>query len=261
MQQPLVNIPIIAETPDLLVVDKPAGLLVHPTKPGGPVTLRDFLCELLAYEITNGGQVSIINRLDRETSGLTLIAKSAAAARECGISMARHDISKGYIAVVTGWPESDTFSVDAPLLRAGEVRPSAIYLKRGVHPSGSDALTHFAVKERYTHPVIGKIAIVRATPITGRTHQIRVHLSHLGFPVIGDKIYGPDEQWYLRFVEGGWSPAMQSALGLSRHALHSSELKITFRGEQFDWVAPLPDDMASLLANATLSSNPIREQR
>jgi len=261
MQPPLVNIPIIAETPDLLVVDKPAGLLVHPTKPGGPVTLRDFLCELLAYDSANSGQVSIINRLDRETSGLTLIAKSAAAARECGISMARHDISKQYIAMVIGWPENDNFSVDAPLLRAGEISPSAIYLKRGVHPSGADALTHFVVTHRCAHPDIGKIAVVHATPITGRTHQIRVHLSHVGFPVIGDKIYGPDEQWYLRFVEGGWSPAMEKALVLSRHALHSSELKITFRGEQFAWAAPLPSDMASLLASATIPSESTRGQQ
>ncbi|HEY5792853.1 MAG TPA: pseudouridine synthase, partial [Chthoniobacterales bacterium] len=81
------NFRVVAETPDLLVVDKPPGLLVHPTKPGGPKTLLDALRELLAYEIENGGQVSIINRLDRETSGLVLIAKNAEAASRCARAM------------------------------------------------------------------------------------------------------------------------------------------------------------------------------
>lgn len=247
-----VNFAIIAETPDLLVVDKPAGILVHPTKPNGPVTLRDSLCELLAYEIANGGQVSIINRLDRETSGLTLIAKSAAAARACAISMQSGGIAKEYRAIVTGWPREEAFTVDAPLLRLGEVAPSAIWLKRAVHPDGAPSCTHFRVLKRWCHPEAGALALVAAQPITGRTHQIRVHLSHAGFPVLGDKIYGPDEQWYLRFVQGGWSDDLQAALFLPRHALHSTGIKFTYQGEQYDWSSSMPQDMQAVIDRGSL---------
>lgn len=247
MQPPLVNLAIIDETPDLVVVDKPAGVLVHPTKPGGPVTLRDSLCELLAYEIANGGQVSIINRLDRETSGLTLIAKTSAAARECAIAMTQRQIKKEYISIVCGWPPDDRFSINAPILRLGEVAPSNIWLKRAVHPAGAEAITHFSVERRWQHPILGPVSLVQAVPITGRTHQIRVHLSHAGFPVVGDKIYGSDEQWYLRFVKDGWTAEMEKALYLNRHALHSTYLRLTFRKTHYTWNAPLPPDMAALL--------------
>jgi len=247
MQSPLVNFTVIDETADLIVVNKPAGVLVHPTKPGGPVTLRDSLSELLAYEIANGGQVSIINRLDRETSGLTLIAKSAEAARQCSIAMARRQIEKEYLAVVTGWPVANTFCVDAPLLRIGEVEASAIWLKRGVHPKGATAVTQFAVVDRWEHKILGRLALIRANPVTGRTHQIRVHLSHYGFPVLGDKIYGADEQWYLYFVKHGWTPEIERALFLRRHALHSTALAIVYGESQHQWRCELPSDMQSLL--------------
>src|SRR2546430_13957285 len=108
---------IIDEEKDFLVLDKPAHLLMHPTKPGGPRTLWSELCELLAFEIENGGQVSLINRLDRETSGLVLVAKNAATARELGRLVKRHQIEKAYAAITLGWPEPDQFQVDQPLLR------------------------------------------------------------------------------------------------------------------------------------------------
>ncbi len=255
MQSPLVNFTLIEETEDLIVVNKPAGVLVHPTKPGGPVTLWDSVSELLAYEIANGGQVSIINRLDRETSGLTLIAKSAAAARQCSISMARRQIAKEYLAIVTGWPQPDTFSVDEPLVRAGAVAESPIWLKRGVHPEGAVALTHFTVLERWHHGAFGPLALIRAIPVTGRTHQIRVHLSHYGFPVVGDKIYGPDEQWYLYFVKHGWTPEIERALHLSRHALHSASLSIIYDERAFRWQCGMPADMQELMPDANSSGH------
>ena len=93
---------ILGETTDLLAVEKPPFLLVHPSKPGGPVTLWDRLRELLAYEVASGGQVSLINRLDRETSGIVLVAKNAVAARACSMAMARGEIGKEYMAIVTG---------------------------------------------------------------------------------------------------------------------------------------------------------------
>jgi 23S rRNA pseudouridine1911/1915/1917 synthase len=100
-------------------VDKPPFLLVHPTKPGGAPTLWKQLRELLAFEIANGGQVSIVNRLDRETSGLVLVAKTSAAARKFGLLMQRHRLRKEYLAIVSGWPAWETKVVDAPLDRQG----------------------------------------------------------------------------------------------------------------------------------------------
>ena len=242
-----VNFAVLGETEELLVLDKPAGLLVHPTKPGGPPTLWDGLRELLAYEIVNGGQVSLINRLDRETSGVVLVCKTAAAARKCAMAMERGRIRKEYLAVVRGWPEQDAFEIDAPLLRLGEVAESRVYLKRAVHPGGAAAFTRFRVEKRVSHES-GPLALVRCWPVTGRTHQIRVHLAHAGHSVVGDKLYGPDDQHYLDFIEHGWTSEMARALLLPRQALHSAVLGVTLDGVDYRWEAPLPADMAELIA-------------
>ena len=114
--------------------------------------------------------------------------------------MAHHQIRKTYTAIVFGWPIEETFVVNQPLLRQGLVRPSKIYLKQTVHPDGSPALTSFHVLNRFVHRD-RPFALVEAEPETGRTHQIRVHLAHAGYPIVGDKIYGPDENCYLEFIE------------------------------------------------------------
>ncbi len=230
------------------MVSKPAHLLVHPTRPGGPVTLLDLLRELLAYECVCGGQVSLVHRLDRETSGLMLVAKTAAAARRFSLDMVRGRIGKEYLALVRGWPLWDAATVDAPLLRQGECQPSAIWLKRAIHPDGAPARTRFEVARRGVRAEDGeRWSLVRAAPETGRLHQIRVHLAHLGHPVVGDKIYGPDEGCYLSFIETGWTPALAQVLWMDRHALHAHRL--TFDpgdGHGPRTVeAPLPEDMGA----------------
>ena len=247
-----VSIPIfiVDEGADWLVVSKPAHLLVHPTRPGGPVTLLDQLRGLLAYECACGGPGSLIHRLDRETSGVLLVAKTAAAAKRFSLDMMRGRIGKEYLALVRGWPEWDETTVDAPLLRQGERQPSAIWLKRTVHPDGAEARTRFEVQRRGARPVDGeRWSLVRAIPETGRLHQIRVHLAHLGHPVVGDKIYGPDEGCYLRFIETGWTPELARVLWLDRHALHAHRL--TFDpgdGNGPRMVnAPLPADLDDFL--------------
>ena len=224
------------------MVDKPPFLLIHPSKPDGTPTLWAALRELLAFELVNGGQVSIVNRLDRETSGLVLIAKNAASARRFGLAMEQRRIEKEYLAIVFGWPEWETTTVDAPLARQGAHGPSAIWLKQMIHESGAPAVTDFRVERRFVRPTepADRFAIVRAIPRTGRTHQIRVHLAHLGYALVGDKIYGPDEQLYLRFIETGWTNELERQLLLPRHALHSARLRI---GEQLDWRSPLPQDL------------------
>ncbi len=228
------------------MVDKPPFLLIHPSKPDGPPTLWAALRELLAFELVNGGQVSIVNRLDRETSGLVLIAKNAATARRFGLAMERRQVAKEYLAIVYGWPDWEATAVDAPLLRQGERAPSVIWLKQAIHEDGAPAVTDFRVEERFVrHGSLGeKFAVVRALPRTGRTHQIRVHLAHLGHAIVGDKIYGPNEKLYLRFIETGWTEELQAQLLLPRHALHSARLRID---EQLDWQSALPPDLRRLV--------------
>ena len=261
----LLDFKIIDETDDYAVVDKPPFLLIHPTKPDGTRTLWQELRGLFAFEIAAGGQVSIVNRLDRETSGLVLIAKKAESARRFGLLMQRRQLKKEYLAIVYGWPEWENTLVDAALDRQGKHRDSAIWLKQMIHPSGAPAQSEFKVERRFIRSIgsarpqparrgegaplenaqkSDKFSLIRAIPHTGRTHQIRVHLSSIGHPIVGDKIYGPDEQLYLRFIETGWTPELERQLLLPRHALHSARLAI--EGEH-EWASPLSHDLAEFM--------------
>ena len=274
----------IDETDDYIVVDKPAFLLTHPTKPDQRTTLWKELRELLAFEIANGGQVSIVNRLDRETSGLVLVAKTSAAARRFGLLMQEHRLRKEYLAIVSGWPEWETKIVDAPMDRQGKHQPSVIWLKQMIHPAGAPALTELRVEKRFAKSRVGfsslasaepsppsspsgrgsheaageggtdKFALIHAIPKTGRTHQIRVHLASLGYPVVGDKIYGPNEQLYLEFIETGWTLKLERELLLPRHALHSSKLAIE---NEHEWTSQLPAELARFVDNSWKSTAPV----
>jgi 23S rRNA pseudouridine1911/1915/1917 synthase len=244
---------IIAESDDFIVVEKPPFLLIHPTKPTGARTLWGELKHLLAFEIANGGQVSIVNRLDRETSGLVLVAKNAAAARRFGLLMQEQRIAKEYLAIVWGWPDWNSKATDAPLTRQGAHTQSLIWLKQTIHPAGAPARTEFTVERRFSRGTAGdRFSLVRAIPRTGRTHQIRVHLASLGHPIVGDKIYGPSEKLYLQFIETGWTPELARRLLLPRHALHSATLEID-GGER--WVSPLPQDLAKFVNGAEQGEN------
>lgn len=236
---------------------------MHPTKPTGTPTLWKQLRELLAFEIANGGQVSIVNRLDRETSGLVLVAKTLAVARRFGLLMANRQLRKEYLAIISGWPEWDAKLVDAPLDRQGKHQKSDIWLKQSIHPAGAPAQTEFCVERRFVRisapfprragtgralPT-DKFTLIRAIPRTGRTHQIRVHLASIGHPIAGDKIYGPDQRFYLRFIEAGWTRELQQQLLLPRHALHSA--KLTIDGET-EWKSPLPADLARFMTESEI---------
>lgn len=239
---------VIDECDDWVVVNKPPHLQVHPSKPDGSFTLWHGLRELLAFEMVNGGQVSIINRLDRETSGLVLICKNTESARRFSRLMAARKIHKTYQALVWGWPTWESLDIDEPIGRRGEFEASPIYLKQMIHPRGASAHTCVKVEKRFRRTTSNgeQFSLVRVYPKTGRMHQIRVHLAHVGHPVVGDKIYGPDERCYLEFIQTGWTPELAQKLLLPRHALHSAELSVA--EESLGWTAPLASDMTEFLA-------------
>ena len=230
---------VIDETGDYIVVDKPAPLLIHPSVPGNPPTLLDGLQALLAYEIANGAALSIINRLDRETSGVVIVAKNKATARKLNLAMQERRVEKEYVAVVHGTPKQHRFTMSEPILRAGAVEESAIWVKQIPHPAGSPSCTHFETLEQH-----GDFALLRASPETGRMHQIRVHAKQAGFPIVGDKIYGADENCYLDFIADGWTENLASRLLMPRQALHCRRMAIPEFGE---WHAGLPAEFEHLL--------------
>jgi 23S rRNA pseudouridine1911/1915/1917 synthase len=272
---PAYDFTILDETEDWLVVNKPAPLQIHPSKPSDAgLTLWDGLCALLGYELANGGQISILNRLDRETSGVVLVAKNGPTARRFGKAMMRRQIHKTYLAIVRGWPEWESTTLDAPILRQGEVMPSEIWVKQMVHEKGAPCVTDFRVLKKWTgklQPQVGRqpsadtieaskdrrravdphsarFSLIEARPRTGRMHQIRVHLHHLGLPMVGDKIYGGDETCYLEFIETGWTATLASKLLLPRQALHSCRLEVADEYGKLSWEVPLADDLKEFIA-------------
>jgi 23S rRNA pseudouridine1911/1915/1917 synthase len=244
------NFRVVAEGADWIVVDKPAGLLTHPTRPDGAPTLWDGLRQLLAYELANRGQLSIITRLDRETSGLVLLALTRERARDFGLAMQRGAIGKEYLAIVRGWPEWETTTVDAPIIRQGEVRDSHVWLKRCVDQRGAPAKTDFTVERRFERNE-EKSALLRAKPQTGRTHQIRLHAAQIGHPLVGDKIYGGREGGaYLEFIETGWTPKLEEELLLPRHALHAVVLEFADRNGRQRIEGELAADLRQFFAES-----------
>jgi 23S rRNA pseudouridine1911/1915/1917 synthase len=253
--QVVVSFRVIDETADWIVVDKPAPLIVHPANNKPEPTLLGGLEQLLAYEIENGACLGIVTRLDRETSGVVLVAKHTAAARELGWILERREAKKQYLAIVTGWPEADAWECAEPIIRASQLGPSAIWVRQMISPLGRDCLTRFQVARRFERDG-RKFSQVRCFPETGRMHQIRVHLASCGFPIVGDKLYAGDGSEYLEWMAKGWTPELQARLLLPRHALHAAVLEIQWLGRWLRWEAAPGTDLVEFSEGKEISLTP-----
>jgi 23S rRNA pseudouridine1911/1915/1917 synthase len=242
-------IPLLAETPDFLVVDKPPNLLSHPTRPDGAPTLLDWLQERYPGEF-----VALVNRLDRETSGTVLVARSPEAASKLGAMTMKREIEKTYLALVSGRVATEHGLIDAPMGRLGISEENPIWLRRGIipHDDPQARKTQDAQSEYWTLAATEACSLLRLRAHTGRLHQLRVHLAHLGHPVLGDKIYGPDPLLYLKFIAEGWTAEHQRILTLPRHALHAHEITFQWNSENLTFTAPLPEDMQGCLSQQGL---------
>ncbi|MEY3894508.1 MAG: hypothetical protein RLZZ214_27 [Verrucomicrobiota bacterium] len=253
--QVVVNFRVIDESDDWIVVDKPAPLIVHPANLKPEPTLLGGLEQLLSYEIRNGACLGIVTRLDRETSGIVLVSKHTAAARELGWIFERRQAKKEYLAIVHGWPEADGWESAEPIIRAGELGPSAIWVRQVVHPAGRDCRTRFQVEQRFERDG-GRFSRIRCFPETGRMHQIRVHLAASGFQILGDKLYSGDGAEYLQWMETGWTPELEKRLLLPRHALHAACLEIPWAGKSIRWEAEMARDMMEFSAGEKINLTP-----
>ncbi len=234
----------VYEDAHLLVVDKPANLPCHP---GG----RYFRHTLWALLQRREGLdvIHFVHRLDRETSGLVLVAKSPQAAKRCGARFSSGAVRKRYLALVEGRFPMGEIDARGYLVRDFQslVRKKRRFYPDGECPSGPTAETCRTLL-RGTASKDG-LTLVEAVPETGRLHQIRATLSGMGYPVVGDKIYGPDDALFIRFIEDRLSDEDRRRLRLHRQALHAAGLSIRhpFSNVALSLDAPLPPDMASLI--------------
>ncbi len=235
---------IIEENADFLVVAKPAYVLSHPTRPDGKPTLLGWL-----QEKYHGEFVALVNRLDRETSGTVLVARTSEAASRLGTLTMRREIHKYYLALVSGRVEEEHGVIDASIGRLGISPENPIWLRQGVIPldDAQGRKTAEARTEFWRLAASDACSLLRLQAHTGRLHQLRVHLAHVGHPVIGDKIYGPDSNLYLKFIDEGWTEEHQRVLGLPRHALHAHELRFPWNEEELIFIASLPEDLREFM--------------
>jgi len=213
---------VVFEDADVVVIDKPAGMVVHP---GAGVPDGTMMNALLAHAPALAGvpRAGIVHRLDKDTSGLLVVAKNVSAQANLAAQLASRSVRRVYLAVVQGDPPASGM-IDAPLGRDVRARTRMAVTRRG-----KEARTNYRVLERY-----GRAALVECRLETGRTHQIRVHFQHIRHPLVGDTVYRRGTRHGTAFA---------------RQALHATELSLLHprTGKTMTWQAPMPKDMAKLV--------------
>ena len=244
------NIPlnIVYEDDQLIVIDKPSGLVVHPAAGHPTGTLVNALIAHCGDSLSGIGGVKrpgIVHRLDKDTTGLMVVAKTDRAHQALSEQFADHGrtgpLQRGYLALVWGAPDRPKGTIDAPIDRHPHARD-----KMAVRPGGREAITHWQVLERF--PGLDKkplASLIECRLETGRTHQIRVHLAHLGHPLIGDSTYGPGFRTKAALLAQAAREALQD---LGRQALHAYLLGFEhpISGEELVFRSELPADLARL---------------
>ncbi len=229
---------VVYQDADLLVLDKPAGLVVHPAPGHRTGTLVNALLHAVGDLSGIGGVLrpGIVHRLDRDTSGLMIVAKNDDAHRRLADDLKARRVRRAYLTASWGHLAADTLTVDAPLGRHPTERK-----RQAVVPDGRRAVTHFVRLERWR-----AADLVRAELETGRTHQIRVHLLHVGHPVVGDAVYGAGRERGFSGGERGWAAGL--ARRTPRQFLHAAELRFRHprTGEELRFDSPLPPDLAAV---------------
>ena len=231
----------------LVAIAKSGNLPIHPSGR----YFRHTLLHLLADAHPEWGTLHVIHRLDRETSGVVVFARSSEATERVAVQFRERRVEKRYLALVEGSPPEDRFVIEK---RLGPATNSLIRKAVGVRDDGLPAATEIRVLHRGAG-----WAWVEARPRTGRQHQIRVHLKSAGLPIVGDKVYGRSERFFLKFIsDEPLTPEEETILGMSRQALHAYSLAIAHptSGEPLVLTAPLPEDLAAALTRRGLDPTP-----
>jgi 23S rRNA pseudouridine1911/1915/1917 synthase len=227
---------IVFEDEHLLVVDKPAGLVVHPAAGNLDGTLVNALLHHCAGSLSGIGGIArpgIVHRIDKDTSGLLVVAKTDVAHEGLAKQFAAHSIDRRYLAIVSGVPRAAEGTVDAPLARSPTNRKKIAVVESG---RGKRALTRWKRLK-----VMRDSGLVECSLETGRTHQVRVHMASIGHPLIGDPVYGPSGKTHGKLLK---------ELGFRRQALHAAELGFTHpvTKDRLSFQSPMPPDMQELMA-------------
>ena len=228
-----IPIDVVYEDGSMLVVNKPAGLVVHPGAGNPDGTLLNALLNYLP-ENRSLARVGIVHRLDKDTSGLMVVAKTEAARLGLTAQLVDHSLHREYLALVNGRIISGN-TIDEPIGRdKGDRR------KMTINMMGKEAVTHYRVDERFRNHTL-----IRVQLETGRTHQIRVHMTHIGFPLVGDQTYGR-----RLAIPGDCDPVLEKQLrSFKRQALHATRIEYEhpITGEHQAWQRDMPDDMKALV--------------